>query len=174
MIRPFLDSGIALLAAAALASCSSDPRRGYSFQSAYDREISTVYVPMIQNSTFTRGVEVELTDAVVKEIQRSTPWRPTSEAAAQTTLTATIVNSRIQSLSTGRTSGLVQEQAVILTIDFDWKDNRTGKVLVARRNFSVADSFVPALNVAERLETGQNAAVQQLAKDLVAELRSSW
>jgi hypothetical protein len=63
---------------------------------------------------------------------------------------------------------------VQITVDFEWRDNRSGEVLKARRNFSAADSFVPSRPSGERLELGENAAAQRLARDMVNELRGAW
>jgi hypothetical protein len=68
----------------------------------------------------------------------------------------------------------VQELGVQLTVDFEWVDNRTGKTIVARRSFTAQSTFIPQRGVGERLETGKSAAVQRLARDIVAELRSAW
>jgi hypothetical protein len=129
---------------------------------------------MFQNPTYVRGLEVELTDAIVKEIQRSTPWRVTRDENANASLTGTLTDQKLRRLSTGRESGLVQEVMVQLTVDFDFKDRRTGKTLVSRKNFAAADTFIPATGVGERIEAGQHSAVERLARDIVAELRSSW
>ena len=160
--------------AALLAGCSSDPTKGYSFTSSYDTSVRTVAVPMFQNPTYARGLEIELTDAIVKEIQSRTPWRVTTEGTANTTLTGTLTNSQLQQLSYSRDTGYVQEVGVTLTVDFDWKDARTGKTLVSRRNFSAMASFVPESPANERIEHGQHAAIQKLARDIVTELRSNW
>jgi hypothetical protein len=167
-------STLLALAALACGSCASDPRQGYAQASAHDATIRTVSVPIFENPTFARGLEVELTDAIVKEIQRSTPWRVTREQGANTTLVGTLTDSRLRRLSTQRDSGYVQEVAVELTVDFEFKDNRSGKTLVSRRSFTASDAFVPARPAGERLEAGQHAAVQRLARDIVAELRSAW
>lgn len=170
-----LFAGLPLCCFAALVlSCASDPTKGYVWSSTYAADIHSVHVPIFQNSTFSRGIEIELTDAIIKEIQSKTPWRVVPADAASTTLTGAITDSRLRSLSLGRDSGLVQEQAVELTVQFEFKDNRTGKVLVARRNFAASDAFVPAQGLNERLETGQHGAIAKLARDIVAELRSSW
>ncbi|MBC7771336.1 MAG: hypothetical protein H7210_02460 [Pyrinomonadaceae bacterium] len=154
--------------------CASDPNDGYAFTSAHDSGITSVYVPTFRNNTYTHGIEVDLTDAIIKEIKATTPWRVASESDAQTMLTGSIVDARIQPLSLGRNTGLVQEQAVTMVIQFDFKDVRTGKMLTSRRNFSSTEAFVPAYGVQERLEVGQHATVQDLARSVVAELRSGW
>jgi hypothetical protein len=154
--------------------CSADPTQGYSFTHSHDETVRTVAVPMFQNPTFSRGLEIELTDAIIKEIQAKTPWRVTTEGTANTTLTGTLTDSRLRRLSIGRETGYSQEIAVELTVDFDWKDSRTGKTLVSRRSFTASEAFVPASPANERIESGQHAAVQRIARDIVAELRSNW
>lgn len=60
---------LALLAVGGLwlGGCSADPTQGYSFYAhSHDETVRTVSVPMFQNPTFTRGIEVELTDAIIK------------------------------------------------------------------------------------------------------------
>lgn len=162
------------IAAALLAGCASDPRSGYTIASAWDESIRTVGVPMFDNVTFSHGLEVSLTDAVVRQIQARTPWRVTSPETADTTLTAVIRAVDLQRLSTARVTGLGEQVAVEVTIDFEWKDNASGRVLVARRDFRATEAFVPALGVNERIELAQNAVVNELARDIVDALRSSW
>lgn len=159
---------------ALLAGCTADPTKGYSFESSFDRGVNAIHVPMIKNDTFAKGVEFELTDAVVKEIQRTTPWRVTSEGAADAVLEARVTRATLRKLSTQRDSGVVQEQAVTFTVDFTLRDARTGKPIVGRSDFQATDVFVPVQPVGERLEVGQNAVVQRLAQDIVNELRSDW
>ncbi|MBX3386239.1 MAG: LptE family protein [Phycisphaeraceae bacterium] len=162
------------LIVAAVGGCSADPTKGYSFESSFDRSVTAVHVPMFQNDTFAKGVEFEVTDAVVKEIQRTTPWRVTSEGAADAVLEGRVTRATLRRLSQQRDSGVVQEQAVNVTVDFTLRDVRTGKTIVGRRNVQTTDVFVPVQPVGERLEVGENAVVQRLAKDLVNELRSNW
>jgi hypothetical protein len=154
--------------------CASDPNQGYSFDSAHDASMYSINVPVFTNTTFSHGIELELTDAIVKQLKVATPWKVTSESTAQTTLTGKITDTRMQALSIGRTSGIVQEQAVLITIEFTWRDNRSGKILVSRRNFSASEIFVPSQGVLERVEVGQSGAIQKLARGVVDELRSSW
>jgi hypothetical protein len=163
-----------LVVAGITGSCSTDPRRGYSFSSAHSKDIRTVAVPVFKNTTYSKAVEVSLTEAVISEIRRTTPWSVTSSEDADAVLTGTITESSMRPLSIGRQTGIVEQLAVKLTVDFDFTDNRTGKDLVSRTRFSAVSSFVPAQPAGERLETGQNAAIQDLARDIVAEIRADW
>lgn len=171
---PLVLASLALGAALLLCGCSSDPRTGYSFQSTFDDTITSVSVPMFGNRSYSYGLEQQLTEAIIAEIRRSTPWRVVEGSASQATLSGVITRSELRKVTTGRTTGLVETQALVLTVDFDFRDARTGKTLTARRSFSAAESFVPAQGVNERLGTGEAAAVQSLAQAIVNELRSGW
>lgn len=155
-------------------ACASDPTEGYAWGSGHRTDIRTVAVPILGNTTFEHGLEMQLTEALIKEIHRTTPWRVAARESAQTVLTGTITRAEMRKLSTQRDSGLVLEAAVEIAVNFEWKSVSDGKVLVARRNFRAAEPFVPAKGARERLEFGQSSAVDQLARDMVAELRSSW
>ncbi len=177
MIRTILMAlsvGVWLFLSAISSGCASDPTKGYSFASSFSTDVRTVYVPIFENPTFARGLEIELTDAIIKEIQRTTPWTVAAADSAQTQLTGKINDALLRRLSTGRGSGLAQELSYTITVEFEWKDVRNGKVLVSRQNFSASDVFIPTEGLNERIETGQHGAIQRLARDIVGELRSNW
>jgi hypothetical protein len=165
----------ALLAAVAwmVGGCASDPTRGYAFRPAYDTGMRTIAVPVFENPTFHHGLEVDLTDAIIKEIQQRTPWVVVN-SGAESTLSGVIADVQLRPLTTSRRTGLVEDVAVTLTVNFEWRDGRTGEYLVRRQNFTATETFVPARPSGERLELGQQAAVQELARAIVSELRSSW
>jgi hypothetical protein len=154
--------------------CASSPNQGYAFDSGFDESIRTIAVPIFRNETTSRGLEVQLTEAVQKQLQQRTPWRLASTDRADTTLVAVITNTQLNVLSDDPRTGLVQEQAVRITIRFEWRDNRSGEVLVARDGYSASAVFSPSRGVGDRLEMGQRNAIEELATDLVSDLRSSW
>jgi hypothetical protein len=157
-----------------LPGCAASPNQGYAFDSTFDESMSTIAVPIFQNETTSRGIEVQLTEAVIKQIQQRTPWRLSTGDRADTTLVGVVTGSSLRTLSDDPQTGLVQEQAVQLTIRFEWRDNRSGDVLVARDAYSASAVFHPSRAVAERLELGQRSAIQELAEDIVSEMRSGW
>jgi hypothetical protein len=157
-----------------LSSCASDPTQGYSFSPTYPKNIKTVTIPVFENYTYNPGLETQLTEAVIKEVQRSTGIKVTTADVADSRLKGVITKVQLRRLNLEHITGLVQEEAVQITVNFEWKDNHTGKTLVARTGFAAADTFVASQPVSERLETGQEATIQRLARDIVAELRSGW
>lgn len=165
-------AALALFAAVALGGCANDPSRGYAMRPAHSERVHSVTVSVFENTTFEHGLEAELTDAIVREIRRTTAWSVTP--GAQTTLSGRIVEATLSPLSTVRGTGLVQEQLVTIRVDFEWRHNHTGQVLASRNGFATSETFVPARPAAERYEHGRHSAVERLARDIVAELRSNW
>jgi len=157
------------LLAAALPGC------GYSQADVYPDGVKTVVVPMFENKTFYRGVEFDLTEAVVKEIELRTPYKVVSnEEVADTRLTGTVVDLRQHQGSRRRPGGLPQEMEITLTVDFEWRDMRTQENLTQREGFVVAGNYLPTRGLGERFETGQHQAVGRMAERIVSEMRSPW
>lgn len=171
MIRAVL---MVLAAAAWLLGCAQDPRLGYANVSAFNDDVSSIAVPIFENSTHYHGTSTILTQALVREVQRHTPWRLASGDAADTTLTGQIVDVELEQLGVDNETGLGNEMAVDIAVDFRWVDNRTGRSLVARRNFRESATFVPAVGVREPIEIGIEGAVERLAESIIAELRTDW
>ena len=60
---------------------------GYTVGNGFSPDIRTVSVPIFENATFRRGIEVQITEAVQKEIQKRTPYRLAKGLDADTRLT---------------------------------------------------------------------------------------
>ena len=99
---------------------------GYSTQPNYDLTIHTVYVPIFKNTTFTQGLEFDLTRAVVREIEAKTPYKVAScREQADSELVGTIT-ARNKLLINYNQLGEVREVQSTLTVDLIWRDLRPG------------------------------------------------
>ncbi|MFK7759074.1 MAG: LPS assembly lipoprotein LptE [Phycisphaerales bacterium] len=156
-----------------LQSCASQGK-GYTFGSNFDTSIRSIAIPIFANETFERGIELQFTESLNKQIRARTPWALVNSDRADTTLVGVITNTGLSEVSRAPRTGLVQEQAVRVTVRFEWRDNRTGEILVARSNFSATSTFVPQRGIAERYEHGQREAIEELATDLISQLRENW
>jgi len=160
--------------ALSVAGCASSPTEGYASTTTYSEDVTTVSIPIFRNQTFSRDIEFELTDAVIKEIQRRTPYRIVPEGRADTVLEGVIRSVELGQLSRSRSTGLTEEAILSVTIDFEWKDLRTGHTLLSREEFSGQAVFMPSGPSREPIELGEFAAVELLARDIVSEMRSEW
>jgi len=128
LIRRF-PFGIMGLCAFMLASCSSDGHftfLGYSTRPNYDPGIRTVYVPIFQNVTFTRGIEFDLTRAVIREIEAKTPMKCTDcRANADSELIGKIITTT-KGVITLNQLGEVRDAQASMGIELVWRDLRPG------------------------------------------------
>ena len=149
-VRGFLCSLIGLCALM-LASCASDGHftlLGYTTQPNYDSCIQTVYVPIFQNVTFRKGLEFDLTRAVIREIESKTPFKVVDcRERADTELLGKIVNVR-KSVITFNQLGEVREAEAVMGVELVWRDLRpgfTGAILSADRRPEELLAGVPVL-----------------------------
>lgn len=147
---------------------------GYTQQELFNTEYQTVSVPIFQNKTFYRGVELEVTEALIKEIELRTPYKVTSTSTAQTVLEGQIVSVNQTPLSNTQEGGLVQETQLQLVVSFIWKRQSDGKTLVRRDGMISTGRYVAATPISEPFATGQQMATQEMAKHIVDTMRQDW
>lgn len=101
---------------------------GYTTKPNYDLCIHTVHVPIFQNKTLWRGIEFDLTRAVIREIEEKTPYKVVSDpCAADSVLTGTIISLNKNILNRDQLNE-VREAETTLAVEVVWK-NRAGEVL---------------------------------------------
>jgi hypothetical protein len=106
---------------------------GYSTQPNYDTSIRTVRVPIFKNLTQRRGLEFDLTRAVVREIELKTPYKVVgANCDADTELTGTIISYNKNILNRNQLNE-VREAETTLAVELVWKDLRTGEILTRPR-----------------------------------------
>lgn len=157
---------VLLMAMVCLTGC------GYSHKTLYPTDVSSVQVNIFNNRTFYRGMEFDLTEAVIKEIELRTPYKAISTDGADTVLEGTIVNVSQHLLSRRRRGGLPQEMEIQMMVDFTWRNVRTGKVLADRKGLAVVGRYLPPLG--ESLPVGQQEIAQKMAVQIVSTLAEPW
>jgi hypothetical protein len=157
-----------------LVGCASSPNEGYAAASSYSSKYRSVALPIFRNQSFMRGFELDLANALVSEVESSTPYKVRSEATADTVLRGTLVSIDLVELSKDPATGLANEMMVRVRADFEWVDLRSGERIVAKEGVESSALFVPSYPAREPLELGRFAAVEQLARELVSAMRSQW
>lgn len=148
------------------------PRNGYQWHSLYREDIQSVAVPIFGNKNFSRGVEFKLSKAIIQQLESHSPYKVVPKNRADTILEGELKSVDIQTLSRGFNTNIPQEQLMILTVDFTWKDLRTGQILLERKNFQQTASYYPTLGEDEFV--GQQQAVEKLARDVAQQLEAEW
>jgi hypothetical protein len=146
---------------------------GYSNDSLYPSDVTSVYLEMFDNRTFRRGVEYDLTDALAKRIEAETPYKIISDSdRADTILTGQIVSIREQTLSVERETGLVLEKQVELRAVVSWENLRTGELLVD--NQDVIASATYSEYQLQEFKYASRLVANNLAKKIVEAMENEW
>ncbi|MBL8821276.1 MAG: LptE family protein [Planctomycetia bacterium] len=128
-----------------LAGCTADAMRdytvfGYQIGSQARPDIKTVRVPIFRNTTFFRDIEYELTQAVIKRIEDTTPYKVVNENAdAQLTAVIKLGTSHVilqNELNEGRTRDFT------LVVEASFVDSRTGQ------DYFIPTTLLPAMSSA--------------------------
>jgi Lipopolysaccharide-assembly len=145
-------SGIAfcllLAGLACLSGCESGGHftlLGYTTKPPFDCDIRNVYVPIALNTTYLRGVEYDLTRAVVRELGTS-PYKVTSDRTrADTELVMKVVLNG-KSVILMNQLGENRDAEVRINIEVVWRDLRpghTGDILSNPKRFDAKEVPLP-------------------------------
>jgi len=151
---------------------TSSGQSSYKWASLYREDVNTVAVPIFANKDFRRGIEFRLSSAVIKQMEAHTPYRVATREKADTILEGEIVSAELSTLSRDVRTNIPQEQLYLLTINFRWKDLRSGRILVERRNFQQTAQFYPTLGEGEFV--GSQSSIEKLALAIVQEMQADW
>jgi hypothetical protein len=161
-----------LLSSALLAGCGYTSGEGYRWGELYRSDINTVAVPIFQSRAFSRGDEVVLSQALVNQIESRTPYKVVDASRADTIIEGQIVSVAQGAVSSDTHTSIPQEQLYVVAVDFTWKDLRTGKIIVQRRNFEQSAAFYPTLG--EGRLAGRQLNMEQLAAAIVDEMQTDF
>ncbi len=148
---------------------------GYSVghDEMFDTGIRTVHVPIFQNKDFRRGLEFQLTEALVKAIELKTPYKTTSDQRkADTVLTGEIREVRQGTLGLDFKTHMPRETQATVITSFRWKDLRTGKVLVDMPVITQSVDYIQP--VGENFYEASQQAMNALAERIVEKMEKPW
>ncbi|MHC4584695.1 MAG: LptE family protein [Planctomycetota bacterium] len=156
-----------------LVFCGCAGLNGYSNQSLFPQDIETVYLEMFDNQTFRRGSEYELSDALSKRIEVETPYKiVSSRDRADTIISGQIVSIGESALSTERETGLILEKEVMLTALVNWKNLKTGDLLIDNLSLSATANYSEYQQ--QDIKYASNLAANKLARKIVGLMEVKW
>jgi len=155
----------------ALSSCAG--MSGYSDESLFPQDVASVRLEMFDNTTFRRGVEYELTDALAKRIEADTPYKIiTSKNRADTVMTGQITNISEAGLSIERELGGVLEREVLVQAVVNWKNLKTGELLINNQSVTATASYTGQQN--QDFKYASTLAVNKVAQKIVELMETKW
>jgi hypothetical protein len=160
--------GLIVASLAGFCGCAS-----YSNKSLFPEDVGSVYVEMFDNKSFWRGVEYELTDALAKRIETETPYKIiSSRDRADTVISGQIVSVDESWLSTERQTGRPMEKEVELRAVVNWKNLKTGELLIDNKSVSASASYSEWQEQGFRY--GSTLAANNLAQRIVELMEKEW
>lgn len=145
---------------------------GYRAGEPFRRDVRTVCVEMFESKEFRRDLEFMLTEAVKKKIATSTPYRLAPRDRADTLLRAEVIEQRQAAFAPDPLSRQPREKQLTLAVRVEWKDLRSGRLLLEQPVLLQAVDYVPPAGESERF--AQDKAVERLADRIIARMYDEW
>jgi len=156
-----------------LGFCGCTEISGYSNESLFPREVSSVCLEMFDNQSFRRGVEYELSDALAKRIEAETPYKIiSSRDRADSIINGQIVSIDESVLSIEREVGRALEKEVQLTAVVSWKNLKTGELLIDNQSVSASATFSEFQK--QDFSYASALAANNLAQKIVELMQKKW
>ena len=146
---------------------------GYSIRQPYDNKIKTVYVPVFKSITFRRDLNLKLTQLVIQEIERRTPYKVVQDSAeADSTLEGTITYSE-KNVIVESPVNLPRQLTSTLVIIATWTDNKAEKKENANPAV-IAETFNFYPEIGESSEAAFYRTCEKLAVQVVNMMEEPW
>ena len=169
----------ALIAASLLALLSGCAGYQVGSQTLYRQDVRTVYVPIFESDSYRRRLGERLTEAVIKRIESTTPYKVVHRPDADTVLTGRIFAERKRVLTEDRFD-MPRDIEISLQVEAAWTD-RAGNLIGSQYcqplpapliSFGSSAHFVP--EGGQSYATGEREAIDQLAKQIVEQMEMPW
>ena len=118
------------------------------------------------------ALELQLTEALAKRIEGETPFKLAKKDRADTILTGEIVEVRQATIGRQFNDLAPRETAETVIVNFQWKDLRTGEVLMDRPRFVQTVDYVKPLG--EDFYHASQRAMDRLAVRIVEQMEADW
>jgi|SRR5208282_3346161 len=151
----------------------------FGARTLFPEGIETVYVPVFDSSSYRRELGEELTEEVIKEIEKRSCFKVVSSPAADTVLTGKIT-AETKHLLFQTLQGDPREMEVNLQVKVSWVDQRgkavreipTVPVPQAAVDIGAASDMVA--EVGQSVATAHHRAIQRLAEQIVSLMEKPW
>jgi len=170
-IRYTLYAILSTLLPLALTGCAE--KLGYSDESLFPGNIKSVRLEMFDNLTFRRGTEYDLSDALAKRIESDTPYKiVTSADRADTVISGRITSIGNLGLSRERELGGILEQELEIVALVDWKNLKTGELLIEHETVRASASYTTLQN--QDFQYASALVANKLAAKIVELMETEW
>lgn len=165
----------AMLLAAFSAGCGYSTDRSELIRTTNSRNdrIRTVAVDVFESKEFRRGLELQLTEALAKRIEQETPFKLAKKERADTLLTGVVKEVRQSTIGRDFKTVRPRETTCTVILSFQWKDLRTGEVLVDRPTYVQTVDYIRPLG--EDFYHASQRVMDRVSERIIEELyTANW
>jgi hypothetical protein len=147
---------------------------GYSIRAPYDTKIQTVYVPVFRTQSFRRDLNLQLTELVIKEIEKRTPYKVVGTPDEADTILEGLVTVDSKNIVVENPFNLPRQLSATVTVSVKWVHNPPLDREKDVQPTIVAETvnFVP--EIGETAMTGFYRANQKIAQQIVDMMETPW
>ena len=145
---------------------------GYTTKRPFPEDVQSVYVEMFHSKEFRRDLEFDLTEALAKRINMDTPYVIAPREKADTVLSGEIQEVRQNTLGNDYRTDLPRETGATIVASFRWKDLRTGRILMERKQFAYTTTYIRP--VGETFYTARMRGLSGMAEQIVEAMETDW
>jgi hypothetical protein len=145
---------------------------GYGTARPFRADVKTIAVDIFDSKEFRRGLELQLAEALCKRIEAETPYRIAAKNRADTLVSGEIREVRQGTLGRDFGANLPRETAATLVVAFQWKDLRSGEVLVDRPYFVQTVEYIRP--VGENFYDASQRLADRMAERIVEQMEAEW
>ncbi|MFG0254942.1 MAG: LptE family protein [Rhodopirellula sp. JB053] len=153
----------------------------YQFGNAalFPSGIQTVHVPIVRDATFRHDLGLQLTEALIREIELRTPYKVTADPFADTTLRCEVIGETKRVL-TETDADYPRALDAAIQVRASWTD-RAGRLLLNNSIiptddltilFSQDERFVP--EAGQSVDMAMQQAIEDLAGRIVSQMETRW
>ena len=147
---------------------------GYRLGSTLPPGINVVHVPTFMNKTTEPRLEIETSQATIRELQRDGTLSVSDLGKCDVVLNVALIGFRLEPLRYERdNSTTTREYRLTITADIKLTNRRTGKVMTHTTVQGEAD-FVPTGDLSSTKREALPDAAEDLAHDIVESIVEYW
>ena len=154
--------------------CGSIGCAGYHLgnQYLYRSDIRTVHVAMLESDSFRRFLGQQTTEAVIKEVELSTPLTITNPQIADSFIRGRIIRDTKSVVGENRFDD-PRSLKIGWIVEVDWVD-RAGTPLMQRKTVRISEDTVFIPEGGQSLTTAQQEIVKRVARQTVSQMQNPW
>jgi hypothetical protein len=138
--------------------------------------IKKIYVPVVHNETFEPGIQVMVTNAMIRKFDQDGTYKTGRARESDATLEVKIVDLERRTLQRARQNELLSEQYnITLTAEVTFLNHLTGQKFMDKAEFIGRTDYYLSPN---RMQEGERQslvlAAQDLADNIVREITEGW